>query len=102
MAAQNLRQRLQTRSLAGQVGDLSGLTRFSEAADIWLARVREMVADGRRSPGTLESYERQLVNHVNPAMGGVRLGEGPPRWWTGCSPTYAGESVRRLQRSDER
>jgi integrase len=75
MAAQNLRQRLQTRSLAGQVGDLSGLTRFSDAADIWLARVREMVAEGRRPPRTLESYERQLLNHVNPAMGGVRLGE---------------------------
>jgi hypothetical protein len=42
----------------------------------WLAaRVQEMVADGRRSPGTFETYERQLRNHVLPAIGEVRLGE---------------------------
>ena len=80
----------------------SGLTRFSEAADIWLARVREMVADGRRSPGTLEAYERQLVNHVNPAMGGVRLGEVTTPLVDRVLAAYAGESVRRLQRSGER
>ncbi|WP_228266097.1 site-specific integrase [Microlunatus elymi] len=34
-----------------------------------------MVADGRRSPGTVETYRRQLKNHVLPAMGEIRLGE---------------------------
>lgn len=34
-----------------------------------------MVADGRRSPGTVETYRRQLKNHVLLAMGAVRLGE---------------------------
>ncbi len=34
-----------------------------------------MVADGRRSPGTVDTYRRQLKNHVLPAMGEVRLGE---------------------------
>ena len=34
-----------------------------------------MVTEGRRSPGTVETYRRQLKNHVLPAMGEVRLGE---------------------------
>jgi hypothetical protein len=34
-----------------------------------------MVLDGRRSPGTVETYRRQLKNHILPALGEVRLGE---------------------------
>jgi integrase len=34
-----------------------------------------MVEDGRRSPGPVDTYRRQLRNHVLPAMGEVRLGE---------------------------
>jgi integrase len=49
--------------------------RFSEAADLWVARFGELVADGRRSAGSLETYTRQLHNHVLPALGEVRLGE---------------------------
>jgi len=37
--------------------------------------VDEMVAEGRRSPGTVDTYRRQLKNHILPAMGEVRLGE---------------------------
>ncbi len=40
-----------------------------------MGRVSDMVADGRRSPGTLDTYRRQLDNHVLPALGEVRLGE---------------------------
>jgi integrase len=42
---------------------------------VWLSKVDEMVREGRRSPGTVETYHRQLKNHVLPAMGEVRLGE---------------------------
>ncbi len=51
------------------------MTRFAGAADLWLSKVDEMVAEGRRSPGTVDTYRRQLKNYVLPAMGQVRLGE---------------------------
>ena len=74
-ATQNLRQKLQNRSQAGRHGDLTAMSRFSEAAELWLSRVEVMVQEGRRSPSTLELYRRQLRNHVLPAMGEVRLAE---------------------------
>jgi integrase len=74
-ATQKLRQKLQNRTQAGRYGDLNGMSRFSEAADLWLSRVEDMVREGRRSPSTLELYRRQLRNHVLPAMGAVRLAE---------------------------
>jgi len=74
-ATQNLRQKLQNRTQGGRHGDLTGMSRFSEAAELWLSRVEVMVQDGRRSPSTLELYRRQLRNHVLPAMGEVRLAE---------------------------
>jgi len=74
-ATQNLRMSLQNRSLAGRHGELTSMSRFADAAELWLAKVDAMVADGRRSPGTVDTYRRQLRNHVLPAMGQVRLGE---------------------------
>jgi len=74
-ATQNLRMSLQNRSLAGRHGELTSMSRISDAAELWLAKVDAMVADGRRSPGTVDTYRRQLKNHVLPAMGQVRLGE---------------------------
>ncbi|MGH3424606.1 MAG: tyrosine-type recombinase/integrase [Nocardioidaceae bacterium] len=75
MATNNLREKLQNRTTAGSHGDLNGMTRFEEAAELWWAKVEELVREGRRSLGTLETYRRQLDNHVLPAMGQVRLGE---------------------------
>jgi integrase len=74
-ATQNLRQKLQNRTQAGRHGDLTAMTRFADAADLWLAKVDEMVSEGRRSPGTIDTYRRQLRNHILRAMGEVRLGE---------------------------
>ncbi len=74
-ATQRLRQKLQSRTLAGRHGDLTAMTRFSTAAEVWMQKVEAMVAEGQRSPGTVETYRRQLRNHVLPAMGAVRLGE---------------------------
>lgn len=74
-ATQNLRRRLQNRTAAGRYGDLTAMTRFSTAADVWLEKMDAMVAEGRRSPSTVETYRRQLKNHVLPAMGEIRLGE---------------------------
>lgn len=74
-ATQNLRRKLQTRAQIGSHGELSGLTTFAAAADVWLAVLDEQVEEGRRSPSTIDTYRRQLKNHVLPAMGGVRLAE---------------------------
>lgn len=74
-ASQRLRLQLQHRALAGRHGELTGMTKFSDAADVWLSRLDGQVAEGRRSPGTVETYRRQLRNHILPAMGEVRLGE---------------------------
>lgn len=74
-ATQNLRRKLQNRTAAGRHGELTAMTRFSTAADLWLEKVEGLVADGRRSPGTVDTYRRQLRNHVLPALGEVRLAE---------------------------
>jgi len=74
-ASQSLRMRLQDRTRASGHGELTAMSRISDAATLWAARMDEMAADGRRSPGTVETYRRQLRNHVLPALGEVRLGE---------------------------
>jgi integrase len=75
-AAENrLRQRLRDRSEKGSGGDLTATHRFSEAAALWFTRFEAMVAEGRRSAGSLDTYRRSLNNHVLPALGQVRLGE---------------------------
>src|SRR3954451_317329 len=61
--------------MAGRHGELTAMTRFADAAALWLTKVDVMVVEGRRSPGTVETYRRQLKNHILPAMGEVRLGE---------------------------
>ncbi|MBB5790762.1 site-specific integrase [Jiangella mangrovi] len=73
-AANALREKLQRRVSTGKAGELTGMHRFSAAADLWMARFKGMVEDGRRSAGSLDTYERQM-RHVLPALGEVRLGE---------------------------
>lgn len=51
------------------------MSRFSEAAELWLSKVQVMVNEGRRSPATVDTNRRQLTNHVLSAMGEIRLGE---------------------------
>lgn len=74
-AEANLLRKLRERAAGLHVGGLAPTTRFAVAAQLWLKRVQDMVDDGRRSPGTLETYQRQLRRHVLPALGEVRLGE---------------------------
>ncbi len=75
LATNNLRLKLQNRTRTGRSSDLTMMSRFSAAADLWLTKQEEMSRDGRRSPATVDTYRRQLKNHVLPAMGAVRLGE---------------------------
>ncbi|MGH8892483.1 MAG: tyrosine-type recombinase/integrase [Actinomycetes bacterium] len=75
MATNNLRQKLQNRTQAGRYGELTAMSRFSDAAELWFSKIEGMVTEGRRSPATADTYRRQLENHVLPALGEVRLGE---------------------------
>jgi integrase len=54
---------------------LPGRHCFSEVAELWYSKFAAMVDDGTRSAGSLDTYRRQLDNHVPPALGEVRLGE---------------------------
>jgi integrase len=74
-AEQNLRRILQSRALAGRQGELTGMTRFADASKVWLDQQVGLVEQNRRSPGTVDTYRRQLRNHVLPAMGELRLAE---------------------------
>lgn len=68
-------KKLRERATSRQGGSLKSTDRFSLAAGLWFRQVSEMVADGRRSPGTRDAYRRKLDNHVLPALAEVRLGE---------------------------
>ena len=56
-------------------GSLSGTDTFAAAAVLWLARIERLARLGQRSPGTVETYTRQLNGHVLPALGALRLRE---------------------------
>ncbi|WP_328522825.1 helix-turn-helix domain-containing protein [Kribbella sp. NBC_00359] len=43
--------------------------------DLWEKRFEGLVADGKRSPTSLDTYRRSLKNHVRPALGELRIGE---------------------------
>ncbi len=51
------------------------MTRFRDASGVWLEAMDDLVEQGLRSPGTVDTYRRQLVNHVLPSLGEMRLGE---------------------------
>lgn len=74
-AEDNLTEKLKNRRRANKGIGLDAMDRFSVAAALWFARLEEKVRDGKRSPGTVDTYRRQLDNHVLPALGEVRLGE---------------------------
>jgi integrase len=56
-------------------GSLRGSDTFAAAAAMWLERVERLARLGQRSPGTVETYSRQLNAHVLPALGALRLRE---------------------------
>jgi hypothetical protein len=56
-------------------GSLRGSDTFAAAAALWLERLERLARLGQRSPGTVETYSRQLKGHVLPALGALRLQE---------------------------
>jgi integrase len=74
-ATNRLRIALKERSGVGSAGNLQADQRFAVAAELWLRRFEGLVQEERRSPGSLETYRRQVRLHVLPALGELRLAE---------------------------
>ena len=70
-----LERALHERARRGPHAGLRASDTFETAAELWLSRVKRLADLGQRSPGTVETYERQLVAHVLPALGRLRLQE---------------------------
>ena len=55
--------------------DLRSTDRFAKALAFWYERLADLVNDGRRSPGSLDTYRRVTNKHILPAFGELRLAE---------------------------
>ena len=49
--------------------------KINHLLDLWEQRFEGMIADGKRSPTSLDTYRRSLKNHIRPAIGELRIGE---------------------------
>jgi hypothetical protein len=65
-----LKERAKT-SLAGQLTAMH----IRHAIERWETKFAELVAEGQRSPSSLDTYRRFIKNHLLPALGEVRIGE---------------------------
>ncbi|MFI7067060.1 helix-turn-helix domain-containing protein [Kribbella sp. NPDC050124] len=74
-AERNLLQKLQDRARTNQSGQLTAMHKINHLLDLWEKRFEGMVADGTRSPTSLDTYRRSLKNHIRPALGELRIGE---------------------------
>jgi integrase len=70
-----LKKKLQDRARTNQSGELTALHKLNHLFDVWERRFEALVADGKRSPTSLDTYRRALKNHVRPALGELRIGE---------------------------
>jgi hypothetical protein len=74
-AERALLKKLQDRARTSQSGELTAMHKISHLLDLWERRFEGMVADGTRSPTSLDTYRRALKNHIRPALGELRVGE---------------------------
>jgi integrase len=51
------------------------MDRVSKAIDLWDQKFAALVAEGHRSPTSLDTYRRAINNHLLPAVGELRIGE---------------------------
>ena len=62
-----LLKKLQDRAKTGHGTDLTAMDKIDHLLDLWEAKFKEQIADGTRSPTSLETYQRAIKNHVRPA-----------------------------------
>jgi hypothetical protein len=73
-AERALLKKLQNRAKASQSGELTAMHRITHLLDLWETRFEGLVADGKRSPTSLDTYRRAIKNHIRPALGELRIG----------------------------
>src|SRR4051794_14532285 len=74
-AERALLKKLQDRAKTSQSGELTAMHKITPLLDLWEKRFEGLIADGKRSPTTLDTYRRSLKNHIRPAIGELRIGE---------------------------
>ncbi len=74
-ATARLKEALNQLTSTNAAEDLRGSDRFSKALDLWYERLTDLVNDGRRSPGSLDTYRRVINKHVLPTFAELRLAE---------------------------
>jgi integrase len=74
-AERALLKKLQDRAKTNQSGELTAMHKVTDLLDLWERRFEGLVADGKRSPTSLDTYRRAIKNHVRPALGELRIGE---------------------------
>lgn len=74
-AIRALRTALADRQAPAKDSEVTPQSRFSAVAALWLAEVERAVDEGRRSPGTLDTYRSIYRRHVEPAVGELRIRE---------------------------
>jgi integrase len=89
-AERALLKKLQDRAKTNQSSELTAMHKISRLIDLWETRFERLVADGKRSPTSLDTYRRAIKNHVLPALGEIRIGEAnTPRIDTAISQIKA-------------
>ena len=74
-ARTTLLTKLQNRAKTNHTGELTTNHKINHLLDLWERRFEGLVADGTRSPTSLDTYRRALNNHVRPAIGELHIGE---------------------------
>jgi integrase len=72
---QALLKKLQDRAKTNQSGELTAMHKISHLIGLWEKKFDERIADGKRSPTSLETYRRNIKDHIRPALAELRIGE---------------------------
>jgi integrase len=74
-AETNLLKKLKERAKTSLAGQLTAMHKIRHAIELWETKFADLVAEGQRSPSSLDTYRRSIKNHLLPALGEVRIGE---------------------------
>jgi integrase len=74
-AERALLKKLQDRAKTNQSGELTAMHKITHLLDLWEKRFEGLIADGKYSPTSLDTYRRAIKNHIRPALGEIRIGE---------------------------
>jgi dTDP-4-dehydrorhamnose reductase len=93
-AERALLSKLQDRAKTSQSGELTALHRISHLLELWEKRFERLVADGKRSPTSLETYRRAIKNLM--ARRGRWHGSTDPRQ-SRTAPAHRARAARRYR-----